>query len=196
LALTLIGYDDELQPAMEYIFGNTLICQDATTAKRVTFDNKVRMKSVTLDGDIYDPFGTLSGGSRPNSSSVLINMEQLNTLRQDIKQHRQKLAALDTELEQAQKKISLYRTHKHKLDMQTHEVDLLESKLANSTHTHLLQRVEEIKEEIKVYQAKASQAQLDKESALQEANRIEQEMKDFNDNKGSRLKEMTVSILV
>lgn len=194
MALTLIGYDEELQPAMEYIFGNTLICQDAATAKRVTFDNKVRMKSVTLDGDIYDPFGTLSGGSKPNSSSVLIKMEQLNTLRQDIKQHRRQLAALDNELEQAQMKISLYRTYKHKLDMQTHEVDLLESKLANSTHTHLLQRVEEIKEEIKVYQVKASQARSDKESALQEASRIEQEMKDFNDNKGSRLKEMTVSI--
>ncbi|KAI8343702.1 hypothetical protein BC941DRAFT_99440 [Chlamydoabsidia padenii] len=194
LALTLIGYDDQLLPAMEYIFGNTLICEDAATAKRVTFDNNVRMKSVTLDGDVYDPFGTLSGGSKPNSSGVLIKMEQLNSLRQDIKKHRQQLADLDNELEQAQKMISLYRTYKHKLDMQAHEVTLLESKLANSTHSHLMQRVEEIKGEIKIYQAKVSQARTDKEKALQEARRIEQEMKDFNDNKEPKLKEMTEKI--
>ena len=50
---------------MDYVFGNTLICADAETAKRVTFDPSVRMKSITLEGDSYDPSGTLSGGSSP-----------------------------------------------------------------------------------------------------------------------------------
>ncbi|KAI0478886.1 hypothetical protein GGR56DRAFT_348389 [Xylariaceae sp. FL0804] len=50
LALTLVGYDDEVSAAMEYVFGNTLVCQDAETAKKVTFDPNVRMRSITLEG--------------------------------------------------------------------------------------------------------------------------------------------------
>ncbi|KAI5304797.1 Structural maintenance of chromosomes protein 2, partial [Ascosphaera atra] len=38
LALSLIGYDEEVAAAMEYVFGVTLVCQDADAAKRVTFD--------------------------------------------------------------------------------------------------------------------------------------------------------------
>ncbi|KAH1521434.1 hypothetical protein KXX06_007103 [Aspergillus fumigatus] len=41
LALSLIGYDEEVTAAMNYVFGNTLICEDADTAKRVTFDPAV-----------------------------------------------------------------------------------------------------------------------------------------------------------
>ncbi|KXJ92212.1 SMCs flexible hinge, partial [Microdochium bolleyi] len=53
LALSLVGYDDQVSAAMEYVFGNTLVCHDAETAKRVTFDQNVRMRSITLEGDSY-----------------------------------------------------------------------------------------------------------------------------------------------
>ncbi|ORZ21122.1 hypothetical protein BCR42DRAFT_187615 [Absidia repens] len=194
LALTLIGYDDQVQQAMEWIFGNTLICQDAATAKRVTFDNKVRMKSVTLDGDVYDPFGTLSGGSRPNSSGVLVKIQQLNTTRRDLKQHRQQLEDLDNEIVQARRVMEQYQNHKQKLDLQTHELELLESRLAKSTHSQLVQRLDDIKREIVTHQEKAAQAHVDKENAIKEANRIDMEMNDFNHNKQVKLDEMTEKI--
>ncbi|CAG8773612.1 14534_t:CDS:2, partial [Acaulospora morrowiae] len=59
LALTLIGYEQEVTAAMEYVFGGTLICSDADTANKITFNKRVLTKSVTLDGDVYDPSGTL-----------------------------------------------------------------------------------------------------------------------------------------
>ncbi|KNZ45405.1 hypothetical protein VP01_815g8 [Puccinia sorghi] len=42
LALQLIGYDADVSKAMEFVFGNTLICPDAQTAKLVTFDPNFR----------------------------------------------------------------------------------------------------------------------------------------------------------
>lgn len=62
LALTLVGYDSELQKAMEYVFGTTLVCDSMDNAKKVTFDKRIMTKSVTLGGDTFDPQGTLSGG--------------------------------------------------------------------------------------------------------------------------------------
>jgi chromosome segregation ATPase len=61
-ALSLIEYDPQLHPAMQWVFGQTFICKDMETAKKVTFHERILKKSVTLDGDVFDPSGTLSGG--------------------------------------------------------------------------------------------------------------------------------------
>jgi hypothetical protein len=49
---------------MEYVFGSTLVCDTLDNAKKVAFDQRVKTKTVTLGGDIFDPQGTLSGGER------------------------------------------------------------------------------------------------------------------------------------
>ena len=77
LALSLVGYADEVAAALAYVFGNTLVCRDAATAQRVTFDAAVRLKSVTLQGDVYDPAGTLSGGGASHAPSVLLRLHEL-----------------------------------------------------------------------------------------------------------------------
>lgn len=63
LALSLVEYESELQKAMEYVFGTTLICNNMDNAKKVTFDKRIMTRSVTLDGDTFDPQGTLHGGN-------------------------------------------------------------------------------------------------------------------------------------
>lgn len=62
-ALSLVGYESELQKAMEYVFGTTLVCDTLDNAKKVAFDKRVTTKTVTLGGDVFDPQGTLTGGA-------------------------------------------------------------------------------------------------------------------------------------
>ena len=61
-ALSLVGYEGELQKAMEFVFGSAFICRNMDDAKKVTYDQRVMKKSVTLEGDSFDPAGTLTGG--------------------------------------------------------------------------------------------------------------------------------------
>ncbi len=42
---------------MNFVFGNTLVCKDSEAAKRVTFDQAVRARSVTLEGERPRPVG-------------------------------------------------------------------------------------------------------------------------------------------
>jgi structural maintenance of chromosome 2 len=58
----LIGFEKDLQAAMEFVFGSAFVCNDMNTAKKVTFDDRIMKKSVTLEGDSFDPAGTLTGG--------------------------------------------------------------------------------------------------------------------------------------
>ena len=133
LALSLIGYDDEVAKAMEYVFGSTLVCDDAETAKRVTFDPAVRMKSVTLEGDVYDPSGTLSGGSSPNSSGVLVTLQKLNALTRDLKAKEHHLNELKTLMAREKKKMDSARAVKQELDLKSHEVKLTEDQIKGNS---------------------------------------------------------------
>lgn len=42
---------------MEYVFGDVFICKNIDIAKRVTFDQRILKRCVTLDGDSTDPRG-------------------------------------------------------------------------------------------------------------------------------------------
>ena len=64
-AIDLINYNPELKKAMLYTFGNFFVASNQQIAKAIVFDNankQLKMKVVTVDGDIFDPSGTLSGG--------------------------------------------------------------------------------------------------------------------------------------
>ena len=133
LALSLIGYDEEITAAMNYVFGNTLICHDSDTAKGVTFDPSVRMKSVTLDGDVYDPSGTLSGGSAPNSSGVLVTLQKLNEITREIRSKERLLASLEDNMRKEKKKLDATRSLKQELDLKSHEVKLTEEQISSNS---------------------------------------------------------------
>lgn len=135
LALSFIGYEEEVSKAMDYVFGSTLICEDSTTAKLVTFDEAVRMKSVTLEGDVYDPSGTLSGGSSPNSSGVLIVLQQLNKLTRDIELHEKTLGELQSSMARETKDVDSARKIKQRLDLKSHEIKLTEEQIASNSST-------------------------------------------------------------
>ena len=56
----LIKYDSKYSQAMQYIFGSTAAVKDIDTAKRI--GGKVRVRMVTLDGDLVEASGAITGG--------------------------------------------------------------------------------------------------------------------------------------
>jgi len=75
LALELVGYEDELRAAMEYVFGSTLVCDSLSLAKSLTFHKNIRRRTVTLEGDVFDPSGTLTGGSKESVGTILAMLQ-------------------------------------------------------------------------------------------------------------------------
>jgi len=59
-AIESIKYDKKLDAAFEHIFNGFYIFEDKQNANTFCFSNKVMC--VTLDGTVYDPKGTLTGG--------------------------------------------------------------------------------------------------------------------------------------
>ncbi|KIX02639.1 uncharacterized protein Z518_08581 [Rhinocladiella mackenziei CBS 650.93] len=194
LALSLIGYDHEVSAAMDYVFGTTLICQDAETAKRVTFDPAVRLKSVTLDGDVYDPSGTLSGGSSPNSSGVLVILQKLNEVTKELRQNQAELQQLQDTMKKEQSELANIKTVKQELDLKTHEIKLAEEQISGNSSSSIIRAIEEMKASIAQLKEDMSNAKTRQAEAAKDVKRIEKDMEDFSKNKDSKLQELDKSL--
>ncbi|RDW90794.1 condensin subunit SMC2 [Aspergillus mulundensis] len=194
LALSLIGYDEEVTSAMNYVFGNTLISNDAETAKKVTFDPAVRIKSVTLDGDVYDPSGTLSGGSAPNSSGMLVTLQKLNEITREIRSKERVLATLEETMKKEKKKLDAVRSIKQDLDLKNHEIKLTEEQIGGNSSSSIIQAVEEMKANIEQLKQNISDAKVRQSEASKDIKRIEKDMSEFNDNKDSKLEELQTTL--
>jgi structural maintenance of chromosome 2 len=61
--LSLVGYPDEVAEAIAFVFSDTSICDDAASAQAVRFSREVCVHSVTPEGHVYKPSGSISGGA-------------------------------------------------------------------------------------------------------------------------------------
>lgn len=84
---------------MQYVFGDSFVCHDNETAKKLAFDPRVGKQCVTLEGDVYSPSGTLSGGSSSNQGQDLLKkMKDLSKLEEELRYTEHKLQENNREL--------------------------------------------------------------------------------------------------
>jgi structural maintenance of chromosome 2 len=105
LALELVGYEEEVRKAMEYTFGNAIICDSSEIAKEVAFDRRIRNRTVTLEGDVFDPSGTLTGGSKNQIGSLLGRIEALATAKDTLEVKEAELKAITAALQRLESQV-------------------------------------------------------------------------------------------
>ena len=85
VAQDLIDYDPEYEPAMQHLLGNTLVIEDLDAAVALTRQFRPRARLVTLDGDIIDTSGAITGGqTNQRQSGLLGRARELETLENEI----------------------------------------------------------------------------------------------------------------
>ena len=85
VAQDLIDYDPEYEPAMQYLLGNTLVIEDLDAAVALTRQFRPRARLVTLDGDIIDTSGAITGGQTSQKQGGLLGRaRELETLENEI----------------------------------------------------------------------------------------------------------------
>ncbi|EME31026.1 structural maintenance of chromosome (SMC ATPase family) isoform 2 [Galdieria sulphuraria] len=144
LALSLIEFEAYYEPAMKFVFGNIIICPDTETANQISFHPDIKVRTVTLQGDIYDPAGTLTGGSTSNAidkTSILESLMEMTQLRKQIASHERHVEKLDSVIRENQDKESLYRELVRKQNIMQHEIQLLESRLETFETTKVSQKL-------------------------------------------------------
>lgn len=183
-AIELVGYDCELDAAMKYVFGTSFVCKDDETAKKLAFTKEVGTRSVTLDGDDFNPGGTLTGGSRANKSSVLKKLHALKSteaemekLKAEIKQNEKEMKAISSTMKEHEKLSK-------QLDLESHSLELLKQRFEGSDLHRAIEQVNECKNELEIVKKELGKSTNRMDELEAEIERLQKEIKNFDQDKG------------
>ena len=122
LASSLVDYNRDIDNVVSNLLGNTVIVDNLNTAVTLAKSSGYAFRIVTLDGDVVNPQGSLTGGSKKAESSNLIGRErEIETLGIEI-------IKLEKRVEEINKEIAL---DSEKFTSQKKELDELSSKKNN-----------------------------------------------------------------
>ncbi|MED6273357.1 Structural maintenance of chromosomes protein 2 [Characodon lateralis] len=147
-ALSLVGYEADLRKAMEYVFGSTLVCDTLDNAKKVAFDKQVMTKTVTLGGDIFDPQGTLSGGARSQSASILSSLQEVKDVQDNLKEKEAQLQDVERQLAGLKGTAEKYRQLKQQHELKVEEEQILQAKVQQSSFHQQQEELERLRKAI------------------------------------------------
>ncbi len=103
VASDLVRSDSTYRPIVENLLGRTVIVQDIDAAIAMAKKYNNRFKIVTLDGQVMNPGGSMTGGSVNKEAGILSRANEVETLTRQEKQLQEKKAATETALQEAQR---------------------------------------------------------------------------------------------
>merc|ERR1719162_7735 len=187
-ALQIVGYEHELQPAMEHIFGGTLVCDTAATAKQVTFHANVRVRSVTKQGDEYDPRGTITGGSAPSGGGVLNLLQELAGLEKEYQQQIANHKKTKAMLEKMSSTASKYYSAESELKYNQHDLDLLTERISHSEAYVAEKTLQDMRAKVTQGEADIKGMPEEKKALEKKVKDLEKEIKSLDSGREDRLK--------
>jgi structural maintenance of chromosome 2 len=192
LALSLIDYDPKFSRAVQYAFGGTLVCKNSAVAQKVTFAPDVRTKSVTLAGDLFNPLGTLTGGSlgTGNTNAFRALVEQKTVLGK-IAEKQKELDGVDAKIRGAEEQQERARECKRKLSVLEHELGILKAEMEHSKYSRMLQSAGELEKALHGQREQLGREQEREGAERKKVERLETELNGKGDaNVESKLKEI------
>ena len=91
VAFDLVGFDGKYSGVYANLLGRVVIADDLNSAVRIAKKNNYRFKVVTLDGQVVNAGGSMTGGSSSHSAGVLSRANELENLRSLLEENSEKL---------------------------------------------------------------------------------------------------------
>jgi len=145
-AIELVGYDEEVRSAMEYVFGASIIVDGAKAANQICDSTKTR--TVTLDGDVYDPSGTITGGSRGNVGSTLVELTKLKEASKQLSVNKERLSIVLTTLNALKGKYVQFDKLSRKLSLAEAELEGIQKQVSQTSFGVLEEQFDSMSKEV------------------------------------------------
>ncbi|XP_026666450.1 structural maintenance of chromosomes protein 2 isoform X2 [Ceratina calcarata] len=187
-ALSLIDFPAETRSAMTWIFGQIFICKDMDVAKKIAFHQNIMRKCVTLEGDVVDPSGILSGGAASKSGSILLKLDELKASYTALNEKQQALQNIETSLQKVNNVAEEYNSLKQTLDLRNHEISMVKQKLQQTEYYKVQEEIESLEKSIKELLEKINATQKTETESIKRAKDLEHQLKDASNIRQKQLK--------
>jgi len=188
LAMEIVGFQREVESAMKYVFGNHLVCDTPETAKQVTFHPNVRVRSVTKDGDVYDPMGTITGGSMPKGGNLLMRLQELADMEKRVYQQRKEYDHMAAQVQQMHAAYTEYMNFDRELKCKEHELSLIEERISRSEHHAAEQSLQEMRTRVQEAEAEIQAMPEEKKRLEKLTKQLEKDIKSLESGRDERIK--------
>lgn len=110
-AVDLISYDNYYRNIVEYLLGKVIIAEDLNSGIAFSKKEGRNFKIVTLDGDLINPSGAITGGSvNKNRVGVLSRKEDIKKLKKQIESQEKRIKEIEENLIKEEKNLLNVRT--------------------------------------------------------------------------------------
>ena len=106
VASDLVQFEEKYREIIVSLLGRTLIAEDLDSAVVIAKQYHYRYKIVTLDGQIVNPGGSLTGGSQAKTAGFLTRTAEIERLHHLLKDLQTKTDTLAASYEEAEKQLS------------------------------------------------------------------------------------------
>jgi structural maintenance of chromosome 2 len=150
--LEMISYDNKVAKAMEFVFGNVIICSSSNIAKTIAFHRDLQVKTVTLEGDFYDPSGIVTGGSSTSLGSLLSKIADFQEMKETMASQQSQITSLKAQLKEVETKMKIASSLSNEIEILKHSLSMNENKLSESDFAQILLQRQTIEKEILLIQ--------------------------------------------
>ena len=167
----LIRFDERYGRIFSNLLGRTVVAEDMDRAIAMARKYGHRFKIVTLDGQVLNPGGSMTGGSVSRSAGILSRANELERLNQQRTGLEQQLSQTAQAMEEARREATAaaYELETAQAQQRQHEDAILklEERLARFTDQaqECLRQRDELKAELEQIQARSAQTEADTAAA-------------------------------
>merc|ERR1719181_2674442 len=147
-AMEILGHENQVKAAMQFVFGGALVCDSPETAKLVTFHPQVRVRSVTKQGDVYDPAGTVEGGSAPKTGDILGRLAELRRRTEELDKRKANFGKISDQWAEQCKQRDEMERRKQEVEMREHDLRITEERMTSTEHGSKLKHVQELRKAV------------------------------------------------
>ncbi len=106
LGCDLIEYDKKYESVMVFLLGRTAITEDIDSALALSKRHDRAFRIVTLDGQVVNAGGSLTGGSLSKNTGILTRRNEIETLTEELAKQEESLKTAEGELRAMREEVS------------------------------------------------------------------------------------------
>ncbi|MFG6148944.1 chromosome segregation protein SMC [Halobacillus sp. B23F22_1] len=180
VAADLIQYKDHYSPAIKHLLGHIVIAESLEDANVIANVLNRKFRIVTLDGDVVNPGGSMSGGAQKKSNQSLFTREK------ELQELVEKIASFDEKAKGVEQKVqalkhSVQNHHQQMEDLQTQLNKVKDEEFESQSYKRELNiKVQHLNDQLAIYDQDQSQYIDDKKQVDERLLALDEELNDLN----------------
>ncbi|MCD4837325.1 chromosome segregation protein SMC [Neobacillus sedimentimangrovi] len=180
-AVSLIQFDKKYSEVMNNLLGSVVIAKDLKGANELAKILQYRVRLVTLDGDIVNPGGSMTGGSvKQKTSSLLTRKGELEDLKAKLVIMEEKTKGLEETVKSLKEEVRKTEAQLEEIREHGNELRLTEQSIKGNLREAELEE-KSINDRLAIYDMEKSQMAEEQRSLVKRKSQIEEMMEAFQE---------------